>query len=93
MREDDIYGTGLARADWSALASLVNPYLNVDLTTGKLVAPGSIDNLGDVPPHLAGHPVVELIRQYRGTGDEGLLDRAGQALVPGSKDWYVVLSK
>ena len=88
--DDNLYGSGLNRADWSALRGQVVPHYS--FRDGKFVPPQEID----VPPvseHLADHPVAKLVQKYRATGESKYLDRAGQTLVPGNKLWWLVTTK
>jgi hypothetical protein len=88
--DDNLCGSGLNRADWSALCGQVVPHYS--FRDGKFVPPEEID----VPPvseHLADHPVAKLVQKYRATGESKYLDRAGQTLVPGNKLWWLVITK
>jgi hypothetical protein len=57
-----------------------------------LIPPDEID-VPSLPEHLSGHPVAKLVRKYRTTGDSKYLVRAGKALVPGNKLWFLVITK
>jgi hypothetical protein len=88
--EDDVYGSGLNRADWYALRGQVDPYYSS--RDGKFIPPDEID-APSVPDHLTNHIVARLVRKYRATGERKYLDRAGKTLVPGCKLWWLVISK
>ena len=88
--ENDVYGTGLNMTDWHALCSLVMRHTRS--CGGDLVPPKEIE-LPPTPAHLAEHRVAKLVHKYRETGDNALLEEAGQALVAERGDWYLVLSK
>jgi hypothetical protein len=88
--EDNLYGSGLNRADWSVLCGQVVPHYS--FRQGKFVSPDEID-VPSVPGHLTDHKIAKLVRKYRATGERKYLDRAGQALVPGNKLWWLVITK
>jgi hypothetical protein len=88
--DDNLYGSGLNRADWYALAALVVPHYA--FRDGELIPPAEIAP-AQLPPRLAGHPVAELVRRYRATGNRDLLDQAGHLLVPDCENWWLVLTK
>jgi hypothetical protein len=88
--DDDVYGSGLNRADWYALRGQVDPHFSS--RDGELIPLDEID-VPSLPEHLTSHPVAKLVRKYRATGESKYLDRAGKALVPGNKLWFLVLTK
>jgi hypothetical protein len=88
--DDDMYGSGLNRADWYVLCGQVVPHYS--FRGGKFVPPNEID-VPPVPEHLANHKVANLVRKYRATGESDFLDRAGQTLVPGNELWWLVITK
>jgi hypothetical protein len=53
--EDNVYGSGLNRADWYALRNLVDPYL--DSRDGKLVPPDEIEAAARAPRRPPGGKV------------------------------------
>jgi len=96
--DDNLYGSGLNRADWDALWNLVAPYLSP--RAGKLVPPEEIDP-PPLPEHLLDHAVAKLVEKYRATGKWRYLDRASRTLSASSEgnvygsglnraDWYAL---
>lgn len=83
----NVYNSGLDYADWQILRDVIWPFIHAK-------TPANIE-IQKVPEHLTNHPLIELIRMYRETGDEGFLDQAGQYLVPSNEPfgWYVTLTK
>ncbi|MGY8881767.1 MAG: hypothetical protein ACKVJL_04990 [Dehalococcoidia bacterium] len=83
----DVYGSGLNDQDWNSLRDVIWPFLHAD-------DPSVID-VPSVPRHLVDHSVLKLIRDYRTTGDDQLLDKAGRYLIPTDEPfgWYIPLTK
>lgn len=83
----NVYNSGLNYTDWQLLRDAIQPFIHAK-------TPANIEIL-KVPEHLTNHPLIELIKKYRETGDENFLDQAGQYLVPSSEPfgWYVTLTK
>jgi hypothetical protein len=92
MSQDDenLYGSGLNRVDWYELAGQIVPHYA--FRDGRLVSPREVDP-APLPLHLSEHPVAKLVNQYRMTGDNDLLDQAGQLLVPGNEHWWLIITK
>jgi hypothetical protein len=88
--EDNLFGSGLSRADWYVFCGQVVPHYS--FREGRFVPPDEID-VPSVPEHLTNHTVAKLVRKYHATGESEYLDRAGQALVPGNKHWWLVITK
>jgi hypothetical protein len=88
--KDDVHGSGLNLADWCALRDRVVPHYAS--RGGKFVPPDEIE-VPPLPEHLTDHKVAKLVRQYRAAGQSKYFDRAGRALVPGNKLWWLVLTK
>lgn len=88
--DDNLYESGLNRADWYALRGLVDPHYS--FRDGKFVPPGEI-KLAPLPPHLVDHPVTKLVNRYRATGNSDFLDQAGQLLVPDNELWWLIIGK
>ena len=82
-----VYGSGLSIEDWTSLRDVVWPFLHT-------ADPGSVE-IPAVPQHLESHPVVQLMREYRESADEEVLDRAGRLLIPTETPfgWYLPLTK
>jgi hypothetical protein len=72
-----MYGSGINNQDWQALRNALWPFIHAS-------DPGEVE-IPLVPDHLESHPVLQLIRKYRETGDREHLNAAGQILVPCSE--------
>lgn len=84
---ENIYNSGLNRDDWQSLRDAIWPFVHARTPSDIAIA--------EVAQHLADHPLINLIKKYKETGDENYLDQAGRYLIPSEEPfgWYVPLTK
>jgi hypothetical protein len=90
LDENNVYGSGINLGDWHALNAFIVPHYA--FRDGEFVPPTEI-TVAPLPSHLVEHPIAELVRKNRATGNSMFLDEAGQLLVPRNELWWLIITK
>ena len=87
LMQANVYNTGLNESDWKSLRDVILPFIHARKPLDVAIR--------QVPQHLTNHPLIDLIKKYKETGERSYLDQAGQCLIPTKEPfgWYVPLLK